>query len=365
MTPPLTPLLSSRIQKSGPLPFDRFMGEALYHPTSGFYASGKTRTGKEGDFLTPVSPGPVLGQLLARQADELHHALGRPPCLNLIEQGADAGWLARDLLGAVQQNHPKLNQAVRLHLIEPHPKLAETQRKTLAAFAGSYPIQWHRSLQEFSDPSIPCLFYSSELVDSFPIRIFSCRSGTWKEKVVGWKDSRFVWQEQATDPATQTTISQLSPPAVEGFTFEIRPGVAPWIRTLAAKISQGLILTLDYGFIVEELFSPARAGGTLVSLRNHQRTADPLADPGEQDLTAHVNFTELEELGSQEGLKSYGLTDFARGLTSLATPLLTGKEPPAETWICNFRHLTHPSFFGHSHKILIQGKSLPESFRPL
>jgi SAM-dependent MidA family methyltransferase len=341
------------------------MDEALYHPTSGFYASGKTRTGKEGDFLTPVSPGPVLGQLLARQADELHHVLGRPPSLNLIEQGADAGWLARDLLGAIQRNHPKLTQAVRLHLIEPHPKLAETQRTTLTSCTRSFPIQWHPSLKEFSGPSIPSLFYSSELVDSFPIRIFSCRSGTWREKVVGWEDSRFVWQEQATDPATRSAIAKLSPPAVEGFTFEIRPGVAPWLQTLAAKISQGLILTLDYGFVLEELFSPARAGGTLVSLRNHQRTADPLADPGEQDLTAHVNFTELEELGSQEGLKSYGLTNFARGLTSLATPLLNGKEPLSESWIRNFRHLTHPPFFGHSHKILVQGKSLPESFQPL
>ncbi len=106
------------------------------------------------------------------------------------------------------------------------------------------------------------------------------------------------------------------------------------------------------------------AGGTLVSLRNHQRTADPLADPGEQDLTAHVNFTDLEEQGAREGLQNYGLTNFARGLTALATPILTGREPPAESWIRNFRHLTHPAFFGHSHKILVQGKSLPASFSP-
>jgi SAM-dependent MidA family methyltransferase len=99
-------------------------------------------------------------------------------------------------------------------------------------------------------------------------------------------------------------------------------------------------------------------------LRNHLRTPDPLTDPGEQDLTAHVDFTELEERGTREGLQSYGLTNFARGLTSLATPLLNGKEPLSESWIRNFRHLTHPAFFGHSHKILVQGKSLPASFSP-
>jgi SAM-dependent MidA family methyltransferase len=305
-----------------------------------------------------------LGQLLARQAEELHHVLGRPTSLCLIEQGADAGWLARDILDAIQKYHPMLAQAVRLHFIEPHPKLEEKQRTTLESSARSFPIQWHDSVKDLPDPNLPCLFYSSELVDSFSVRIFSFRKGTWREKVVNWADSRFVWGEQETDPVTRSMIKRISPPTVEGFTLEIRPGIAPWIRSLASKISQGLILTLDYGFPREELFSPARAGGTLVSLQNHQRTPDPLADPGEQDLTAHVNFTELEELGSQEGLKSYGLTNFARGLTSLATPLLNGKETLSESWIRNFRHLTHPSFFGHSHKILLQGKSLPASYTP-
>lgn len=340
------------------------MDEALYHPTHGFYASGKNRTGKEGDFLTPVSPGPVLGQLLAHQADELHQALGRPASLGLIEQGADAGWLARDVLEAIQRNHPRLAQAVRLHLIEPHPKLAQKQQMTLQSQAQRFAIQWHPSLRDFPAQSHPCFFYTSELVDSFPVRIFSFRKGTWLEKVVGWVDSRFVWGEQEADPATRSMIERISPPTVEGFTGEIRPGVAPWIHNLASKFPQGLILTLDYGFPAEELFSMTWAGGTLVSLRNHQRTADPLADPGEQDLTAHVNFTDLEEQGAREGLQNYGLTNFARGLTALATPILTGREPPAESWIRNFRHLTHPAFFGHSHKILVQGKSLPASFSP-
>ena len=340
------------------------MDEALYHPIHGFYASGKTRTGKEGDFLTPVSPGPVLGQLLARQAEELHHVLGRPTSLRLIEQGADAGWLARDILDAIQKYHPMLAQAVRLHLIEPHPKLEEKQRTTLESSARSFPIQWHHSVKDLPDPNLPCLFYSSELVDSFSVRIFSFRKGTWGEKVVNWADSRFVWGEQETDPVTRSMIERISPPTVEGFTLEIRPGIAPWIRSLASKISEGLILTLDYGFPREELFSPVRAGGTLVSLRNHLRTPDPLTDPGEQDLTAHVDFTELEERGTREGLQSYGLTNFARGLTQLASPILTGSQHPGEAWIRNFRHLTHPAFFGHSHKILVQGKSLPASFSP-
>ena len=125
-----------------------------------------------------------------------------------------------------------------------------------------------------------------------------------------------------------------------------------------------MILTLDYGFPADQLFSAERSAGTLVAIRNHQRVEDPLLDPGQLDLTAHVNFTELEELAAESGFKNYGLTDFARGLTALAAPSLKENMNFTESWIRNFRHLTHPSFFGHSHQILVQGKSLPSTFLP-
>jgi SAM-dependent MidA family methyltransferase len=122
---------------------------------------------------------------------------------------------------------------------------------------------------------------------------------------------------------------------------------------------------LDYGFPAAQLFSLTRSGGTLVAIRNHQRVQDPLIDPGQLDLTAHVNFTELEALAAENGFKNYGLREFARGLTTLAAPLLKEERSLSESWIRNFRHLTHPNFFGQSHQILVQGKSLPSSFTPL
>ena len=146
--------------------------------------------------------------------------------------------------------------------------------------------------------------------------------------------------------------------------MELRPGAIPWVKHWSWKIPCGLVLTLDYGFPAAQLFSPSRGAGTLVAIRHHQRVQDLLTDPGQLDLTAHVNFTELEDLADAAGFKNYGLTDFARGLTALAAPLLKEKCQPSESWFSNFRHLTHPSFFGQSHQILVQGKSLPESFTP-
>ena len=340
------------------------MQKALYHPTSGFYASGRTRTGRGGDFLTPVSPGPVLGELLARQADELHEAIGRPPVFHLVEQGADAGWLARDLLLSLHKNHPRLASGARLHLVEPHPSLEQKQRQTLLEAGLAKSAQWHTSWNEFPGSRTTCFFYSCELVDSFPVKILQFRSGSWREKAVGAKDSRFVWQEREVDPETQTQIQRWNPPEVEGYTMELRPGVRSWVQGWADKIPCGMILTLDYGFPADQLFSAERSAGTLVAIQNHQRVQDPLLDPGQLDLTAHVNFTELEALAAESGFKNYGLTGFARGLTTLAAPFLKEDRSLPESWVRNFRHLTHPSFFGQSHQILVQGKSLPESFRP-
>ena len=340
------------------------MGKALYHPTLGFYASGRTRTGRGGDFLTPVSPGPVLGELLARQADELHESLDRPPVFHLVEQGADAGWLARDLFLSVQKNHPRLAPSARLHLVEPHPFLEQKQRQTLLEAGLAKSAQWHASWKEFPGSSTPCFFYSCELVDSFSVKILQFRGGAWREKAVGEKDSRFVWQEREIDRQTLAQIQRWNPPELEGYTMELRPGVESWVQSWAGKISCGIVVTLDYGFPAAQLFSPARSAGSLVTIRNHQRVQDPLLDPGQLDLTAHVNFTELENLATECGFKNYGLTDFARGLTALAAPSLKENRNLTESWIRNFRHLTHPSFFGQSHQILVQGKSLPPSFAP-
>ena len=340
------------------------MEKALYHPTLGFYASGQTRAGRGGDFLTPVSPGPVLGELLARQVDELHEAMGRTPLLHLIEQGADAGWLARDLLLAIATNHPSLAPKVRLHLVEPHPVLAQKQRQTLRDSGLENLTQWHSSWSGFPQIKEPCFFYSCELVDSFPVKLLQFRQGIWQEKWVGAGDSHLGWRHRPATAESLAEIRRWQPPEIEEYTLELRPGTAPWVQGWSEKISCGMVLTLDYGFPAAQLFSPARGAGTLVAIRQHQRVQDPLADPGQLDLTAHVNFSELAELATQAGFRNYGLADFSRGLTALAAPLLKKDRNLPAAWIRNFRHLTHPSFFGQSHRILVQGKSLPASFLP-
>jgi len=138
--------LSHQIQSHGPLRFDQFMNLSLYQQDIGYYSSGKTRTGSQGDFLTPVSTGPVLGQLLSLQISEFAKFLNHPPSLHIVEQGADRGHLAHDILTSLLQDHPHLNSSLQLHLIEPSPPLAQQQKKLLQPLFSKIPIHWHSDI---------------------------------------------------------------------------------------------------------------------------------------------------------------------------------------------------------------------------
>jgi SAM-dependent MidA family methyltransferase len=336
---------------------------ALFQPEIGYYSSGKIRTGRKGDFLTPVSPGPLLGQLIALQIAEIHQALNSPPTLHLVEQGADRGHLAHDILTALSNHHPDLLPTLHLHLIEPFSSLARQQQTHLQPFRSSLPLNWHADLSSFLPHSEPTFFYSCELIDSFPVRLIRFSSGQWHEQFVTHTANHLDWIDQPASDELLKEINHWSIPPIEGFTTEIRPGVSSWLNLLSEKIQQGAILTLDYGLHAHELYHPSRFAGTLRALRQHSSSANPLTDPGQQDLTAHVNFTELIEEGKMLGFQSHGLLPFMTALPRQATPLLRENPPMSEKAARNFQHLVHPSFFGQSHLALLQTKNLPDSYR--
>lgn len=364
MLHPISSLLLQEIHYHGPLRFDRFMEIALYQPKIGYYSSGKTRTGRQGDFLTPVSPGPLLGQLIALQIAEIHQALKSPQTLHLVEQGADRGHLAHDILTALSQHHSDLIRILHLHLIEPSLSLAKQQQTHLEPFRSSLSLHWHTDLSSLPPSSHPIFFYSCELIDSFPVRLIRFSSGQWYERFVTQIANHFDWIDQPASTELLNEINRWSIPTIEGFTTEIRPGASPWLKLLSEKIQQGAILTLDYGLPAHELYHPSRFAGTLRALRQHSLSANPLSDPGHQDLTAHVNFTELIEEGKKLGFHSHDLLPFMTALPRQATPLLRDNPPMSEKSARNFQHLVHPSFFGQSHLALLQTKNLPDSYRP-
>jgi len=333
--------LRRRIAQHGPVGFDEFMAVALYHPHGGYYASSQPRTGRRGDFFTSVSVGPVFGKLLAEQFLEMRELLGAHADFTLVEQGAHDGQLLADILSAWHGPHP------RVVIIEPLAHLRARQRETLAPWSDHLVQVPH----ENELPPFTGVFFANELLDAFPVKILRRTDGTWHERRVDHDGTRFVF--------TDTPFAGTPPPVFEeipDLTTEICPSLTPWMQTVAAKLTRGWLLLIDYGHPAALRHQTVRARGTLAAYRNHQRMDDPLADPGTQDLTAHVDFTAVAQTAQQAGLTLAGFTDQHHALTALAARIFPDAtaplNPSAAKEMRALRQLLHPESMGTSFKFL-------------
>ena len=402
---PLTALIRREIEAQGAILFARFMELALYAPGLGYYEREEPAIGRQGDFYTSVSVGSLFGELLAfRFAEELPKR-GTP--LQLVEAGAHDGRLAADILGWLHERRPADFAALEYWIVEPSPRRRAWQEKTLAKFATR--VRWSETLGEIPVTGYRMLF-CNELLDAFPVHRFGwdAREKRWFEWSVGWDDGRFVWrrmenldslallnlscdslrpsrlcgssigsptaearraqraEEEAPSAASAGLVSALRFPLSafedvlpDGYTLEVSPAAEEWWRQAAATLGHGQLLCLDYGLTDDELFAPQRTQGTLRAYRQHRHATDPLADPGEQDLTAHVNFSALQRAGEREGLTTETLVSQTQFLTRIAArtwakPESFGAWTPPRTR--QFQTLTHPEHLGRAFRVLIQSR---------
>lgn len=336
-----------RIAQNGSVGFDEFMDVALYHPRGGYYASGQNRTGKRGDFFTNVSVGPVFGKLLAAQFLEMRELLGKPDEFALVEQGANDGQLMADILAAWEGPLP------RVIIIEPIEGLRAAQRNTLAPWSAHLA----HVASEAELPKFTGVFFANELLDAFPVKLLVRDGGRWLERRVALEDGRFIFTEapfRGETPAVDGEISR--------FATEICPALEPWMKTLTEKLVSGWMLIIDYGHPAAVRHHPARVTGTLAAYRAHQRMDDPLEDPGEQDLTAHVDFTAVARAAKAAGWQLAGFTDQHHALAALAArtfpPMAEDKlSPDAAREMRGLRQLLHPESMGTSFKFLALSKN--------
>ena len=341
--------LRARIARHGPVGFDEFMTVALYHPQGGYYATEQPRTGRHGDFFTSVSVGPVFGRLLAGQMLEMRALLGHPPDFTLVEQGAGDGQLLADILTAWEGQPP------RIIVVEPLAALRTTQQKTLAAWAGHLAHVAHES----ELPVFRGVFFANELLDAFPVKILACRGGRWMERRVGHDGKEFVFVDapftgSAPSAGAETTDR----------TTEICPSLVPWMQTVASRLERGWVLLVDYGHPAGVRQHPGRAAGTLAAYREHRRIDNPLEEPGQQDLTAHVDFTAVARAGEDAGLTLAGFTDQHHALTALAEEIFPAMpdgplSAAAAREMRALRQLLHPESMGTSFKFIAFAKEAP------
>jgi SAM-dependent MidA family methyltransferase len=326
------------------------MNLALYDPLEGYYASGRAAVGREGDFFTSVSVGPVFGAVLAGQFLEMWEALGRPPEFRLIEQGANDGRLSNDILSALSQTPLA---GVPLTIIEPISHLREKQAATLAEWDVNW-VDRPENLPEFMG-----VHFSNELFDALPFDIVEAREGAWHEVLVHANEAGFSFK---TSP--QWIQNTDLPQRPDGFQTELRRHQRELLESVSARMRRGFLLAIDYGMSRNELLAPHRAGGTLACYAQHRRDEAPLESPGEKDITAQVDFTALARDAAACALVLEGYTDQHHFLVGASTGLLKSLDgaPPSPSTLKilrALRTLLHPETMGTQFKAILFSKNTP------
>jgi SAM-dependent MidA family methyltransferase len=346
-----------RASSGGRLPWAEVMRMALYEPGLGYYRRGVRRIGRQGDFFTSVSVGPLFGKLLAEFAHQTWAAMGRPKAFTIIEQGAHDGALARDVLTGCRDTSAELFEAVRYVVIEPEEVLREAQRETLGAELAA---KLHHDAALCTGPAV---FLCNELLDAFPVHRVRWDGAAWQELWVREDDaasSGFAFIEGALSrPSLLDEVAAHGPELPPGWTTDICPDVFLWLDEVARMPFAGAVLILDYGFTEEAHFAPERFEGTLRRYWRHQMDDKVLLDLGEADLTAHVDFSRVSDLALALGFAVGEFTEQGRFLTRLFVDAFKrhGVAPDAATQR-QFHTLTHPGQMGRSFQALVLGKRL-------
>ncbi len=291
------------IDSEGPIPLDRYMSLCLAHPTLGYYTT-RDPLGSRGDFITSPEISQIFGELIGLWLAEMWLALGSPGVVRVVEAGPGRGTLMADILRAARAL-PAFAHTLDVHLIETSPELTSVQRLTL----DGHRVTWHRSLETL--PNGPLLFVANEFFDALPVRQFECRRGQWFERMIGRAGSGLA-MGLSPDPIRPGTFPAGHDQAPDGAVLELGQEREAFAKDLAAKLraESGAALIIDYGPPVWGY------GDTFQAMRGHGYV-DPLAEPGEADLTSHVDFDALARVANALGTEVYGPLDQGRFLNEI------------------------------------------------
>jgi len=355
-----------------------FMDLALYDPQFGYYARAPQRSGRAGDFFTSVDVGPLFGELLAVQLAEMFGLLekgegshfpgagtpendARP--LFLVEAGAGNGRLSADILRATRTRDRALYDRVRLHLTDASPEARRAQPQTLGDLSDRLVSSSDTLPQSFEG-----ILIANELLDALPTHQVVMRDEGLREIYVNAVDNRQSTVDRRlaavegppSTPALAAYLARAGARLEPGWRGEISLRTVEWLRDAARRLRRGFMILIDYGHEARELYSVAHSGGTLTTFSGHtmagpeMRTPGWLARPGEQDLTAHVDFTSVRAAAEEEGLVTLGFMD----QTYFLLALVGDTAPSGLRQRLALKTLTMPGGLGSTHKVLILGKNV-------
>jgi SAM-dependent MidA family methyltransferase len=347
----------------GRIPFARYMEIALTHPVHGYYASGRGAPGRDGaDFLTAPETSPYFGRCLAVQVAECWRLLGMPATFALWEHGAGTGTLARTLLDAVAEVEPGAYAATTYWLDDLSRASLARARSVLAGHG--HHVAW-------GAPPVGMMgvVLANEFVDALPVHRVCVMGSAFQEAYVIWDEYAATFAEEWGAPSTANLARTLAAEDIvlqEGQIAEVCLAIRPWLGEVARRIDTGYLIVIDYGDVAPALYRPGRfPDGSLMCYYRHTANRAPYTHVGAQDMTAHVDFTALEQAAGQVGFTTLGLTTQAALLASLGLGEMlyaaTQQATDAVQYIKERNavvRLIEPSAMGRN-RVLLLGKDVP------
>jgi SAM-dependent MidA family methyltransferase len=376
---PLRQKIEQEIRERGPIPFSRYMELCLYDPTHGYYSRNAEQFGKAGDFYTSSDVHAVFGRLMARQFDEMWRALGSPEKITIVELGPGRGLFAQDVLDWSERKFPEFFRAVRCVLVEASPAMRQRMEATLArhiergiatliAPDGVWVAQRFSAANNSPSqagalaPEVPTILFANEFFDALPVEILSPQ-GTLR---IDTREERFVETWTPSSPDELEFLDRHSIHPEPGERVEAPLIAQHYMRHIASTIDRGFLIVIDYGYTRAEQLA-GRHRGTLKAIRKHSVSSNPYEAPGEQDITADVNFTALAAAADQQGMQTQKLitqSQFLMGIgeaTQFADAFEDCRLPQERAKVAlQLKHLVTPAGMGESFQVLIASQGVNE-----
>lgn len=361
----LDQVIEQRIKNAGGfLPFDAFMQAALYEPGLGYYES-KTVFGAKGDFVTAADLGPWLSLGFSDLIFWAWQQMGEPDEWTLLEQGGGSGKLLVSTLNMISQF--SMMAPNRIISVEQSAQLRDRQRKLFAR--RGFEIELVSSLTAI-EPLENVIALSNELPDAFPVRCFRWKENQFFERGVVSGPDGFDWQDADQPLLDGPEIAKALLDAMpDGYFSEWNPNLAGWQQDLSAVVQSGFVFCVDYGYSQQEYYRPGRVEGSLLAHVRQQVNEDVLADPGEQDITAHIDFTALKQAGEAVGFESLlwmsqgGWLAQSPSVQAFIQSLAGLQDKDSMHLMAHAKRMLMPFGMGELFKLLIQSKGI-KSERP-
>ncbi len=394
----LRQVIEQEIRERGPIPFSRYMELCLYHPELGYYSRHAEQFGKAGDFYTSSDVHVVFGRLLARQFEEIWRVLGSPERIEILELGPGRGLFAQDVLDWSERKFPDFFHALQYSLAENSPALRQRLETTLkkhfeAGKAALTPLSTTPSVREngilepvatLGDrlgkgttsvvpkrPSLervsaaevrsePVILFANEFFDALPVEVLSAQ-GTLR---ISAEKGRFIetWAPPSAEELDFVDRYSFHPEA--GERIEVPLTAQQSMARIASDIDRGIFMAIDYGYTRQEQFA-GRHRGTVTAFHQHSLSSNPYEAPGEQDITAHVNFTALTAAAEAHGMHVHPLltqSQFLMGIgeaNQFADAFEECRLPQERAKVAlQLKHLVTPAGMGESFHVMVAGKSV-------